>query len=200
MKLCMLTSVSDGTSWAALTTPNHAEWCHRNGHTYVARHLPYDQAVADFTFIESLLEHFDAVWCLDSDAVLTNMHARAEDITLGPGMNVCEEGLHPMCPINCGSVIWRNDDHSRRVLSWLKAAEHEWRRKTWIWQQWIAEQLAGGGWWRSVVTVHPPRTFNSCHHGDLCLWRPGDLVYHPCGMPHPERVARIREMLLEVQR
>lgn len=197
MKVAMITSVSADTPWQSLTTPNHAEWCHWHGATFIARHLPYDQAVRDFRFIRDLLEHFDAVWCLDSDAVVTNMQASLGDISLQRGMNVCEEGLHPLCPINCGSVIWTNHLWSRELLYQLAAAEPEWRGMTWIWQQWVAERLAELG---PRVTVHPARTFNSCHHGDLCLWRPGDIVYHPCGMPHPERVARIREMLEEVQR
>jgi hypothetical protein len=200
MNACMVTSVSDSTAWAALTTPNHAEWCHRHGHTHIARHLPYERAVADFAFLKALLDHFDAVWCLDSDAVVTNMAARLEGVPFRPGMHVCEEGLHPACPINCGSVIWFADDVSRWVLDQLRDAEHEWRRCTWIWQEWIARQRAVGIVWREAVTVHPPRMFNSCHHGTKCLWRPGDWVYHPCGMAHAERVARIREILGEVQR
>lgn len=195
MNAAILTSVSAQTPWATLTTPNHADYCQRHGYTHIARHKPYHEAVADFDFLETVLDHFQAVWCLDSDAVITNHTLSLATLPLRDGMNVCEEGLHPACPINCGSVIWTRHLHSRRVLSWLRTAEPEWRKLTWISQQWIAEQLQTGGWWNTVVTVHPPRTFNSCHHGPKCLWQPGDFVYHPCGMPHAERMARIREHL-----
>ena len=197
MKVAVLSSVSEGTPWASMTSAVTADYCRRHGYTFIARSLPYVEAVADFRFWGSLLGTFDALWCLDADAVITNHTRRLEDLPLRPGMNVCKEGLFEVCPINCGSVIWMADDHSRRVLSWLAASEHEWRQMTWIWQQWIAEQLERG-WWKTVVTVHPPRTFNSCHHGDRCLWAPGDFVYHPCGMPHHERLRAIRETLKEV--
>lgn len=199
MKVAMVTSVSADTPWQSLTTPNHAEWCHRHGATYIARHLPYDQAVADFLFVHDLLDHFDLVWCLDSDAVVTNMQTRLDDISFRPGMNVCEEGLHPSCPINCGSVVWTSGKESQTVLLALSAKESEWRRLTWIWQQWVAERLAR---WplEGRVTVHQARTFNSCHHGDRCLWRPGDFVYHPCGMPHSIRIQFIREQMEAVVR
>lgn len=200
MNAAILTSVSAQTPWAPLTTPNHADYCHRHGYTHIARHLPYDRAVADFDFLASLLGHFDVVWCLDSDAVITNHTVALEGIAIQPGMNVCEEGLHPACPINCGSVIWTHDPQSHLILRELAHAEAEWRRLTWITQQWIAERLGSGEPWTSLVTVHPPRIFNSCHHGDKCLWQRGDFVYHPCGMPHAERMARIRQHLEHVIR
>lgn len=199
MNVAVMTSVSGGTPWAPLTTPNHAEYCLARGYTHIARHLPYSEAVADFAFVSSLLGHFDAVWCLDSDAVVTNMAARLDELPLASGANVCQEGLHDACPINCGSVIWTSCEASRWLLGELEARESEWRPLMWIWQQWMAERLvslAGAG----AVTVHFPRTFNSCHHGEKCLWQPGDFVYHPCGMPHSQRLACITERLKDVVR
>lgn len=200
MNVAMLTSVSHGTPWAPLTTPNHAEYCQRHGYTFIARHLPYDAAVADFDFLLSLIGHFDVVWCLDSDAVVTNMTMRVEDVPLRAGMNVCEEGLDPNGPIiNCGSVMWTASNESRAVLFTLKGNEEEWRGMKWIWQEWLSvgrgHALVG-----QHITVHPVGRFGSCHHGDVNRWSPGAYAYHPCGMGHVERLHVIRGILGQVVR
>ena len=199
MRVAVVSTMSAQTPWSAVTTPNHAEWCERHAATFVARCLPYHEAVADFDFLEDLLRHFDYVWCLDSDAVITNMHTTLDSLELDPGLNVCQEGLHEQCPINCGSTIWGSDWRSRELLALLTKHEPEWRKCTWIWQQWIAERLEVCPV-KGLVRVHPARAFNSCHHGDRCLWQPGDFVYHPCGVPSAQRVSMIHERLKDVHR
>jgi hypothetical protein len=197
VRAVVVSSVSRETPWAAITTPNRVEYCERHGYTFVSRHLPYDEAVADFAFIESLLSHADCVWCLDADALVTDLTQPLDALPLSRGMNVCEEGLGLPPPINCGSVIWTSSDASRHVLRLLRDAEPEWRRLTWIWQQWVGERL---DWLRGLVTVHPPRVFNGCHHGEACQWAPGAFVYHPCGQGVAERMAALAARLADVRR
>ena len=200
MKIAMITSVSDGTPWASLTTPNHAEYCRRRGYTFIARHLPYSEAVVDFNFLLDIFEHFDAVWCLDSDAVITNMNYTVEGIVAysGLSMHVCRENIHEAVRINCGSVIWARG--CGPLVQAIVDHEGEWRPLTWIWQQWVeqlfyGEREAFGIDASKFVAVHPPREFNSCDHGDVRNWQPGDFVFHPCGMPVDQRLGRIRTIL-----
>jgi hypothetical protein len=208
-RIAMVTTVSHGTPWAELTTPNHAEYCLRHGYTFIARALPYDQAVRDFAFLSELLGQFDIVWSLDADAVVTNMANRVEDLPLEPGMNVCEENIStPLPRINCGSVVWVGQA-ATTPLSLIEEAEPQWKGMQWIWQQWVEQQLVKQSdsiediadvWMRKRTTVHPPRTFNSCDHGDVKNWQPGDFVYHPCGESHERRLELIREALGRVVR
>ncbi|CAB4169064.1 hypothetical protein UFOVP898_10 [uncultured Caudovirales phage] len=197
MKIAMVTSVSDCTPWAEFTTPNHSEYCKRNGYTFIARHLPYTEAVGDFAFLLDLLSHFDAVWALDSDAVVTNMSYKVESILAydGNSMHVCREQISDLVRINCGSVIWTPG--CKRLIQSLVDHEAEWRSLTWIWQQWVEQLFYGerqvtGIDARSCITVHPSRTFNSCDHGDVQNWMSGDFVFHPCGEALDRKMASIK--------
>jgi hypothetical protein len=199
MRIAMLTSVSAGcAAWANITTPNHAAYCQQRGYTFIARHLPYSEALADFAFLTSLLDYFDVVWCLDADAVITNMSRRVEDLDLQDGLNVCLEGLRPDVLFNCGSTLWKNSSTVRKIIDELVEHEPAWRRLQFVWQQWLCDRIHDD-WWKNAVKVHPARTFNSCHHGRNCLWEPGDFVYHPCGHVTDARAAMVRAVLAQVQ-
>lgn len=215
-RIAMVTSVSAGTPWAEVTTPNHAEYCLLHGYTFIARALPYDQAVRDFQFLDDLLSIFDIVWCLDSDAVVTDMTKRVQDLPLRRGMNVCRENISTPDPwINCGSVIWARDDpgwssarEARAVIGAIREHESGWSSMQWIWQQWVEGLLRSGPEKPAdhlcrlgdAITVHPPRLFNSCDHGEARNWQPGDFVYHPCGEPAARRLELVRAAMMQVRR
>lgn len=208
MNVALFTSVSANIGeMATLTAANKLEYCLRHGYSLIVDNMPYEQAVRSTDIICHYLDRFDLVWCLDSDAVITNMAKPIHNLEcLGPHMTVCEEGIVKWNRLNCGSTIWRNTPESRQLLLAIAGSLHEWMHMPCGWQTWlqfVAEKFP------SLVTVAPLRAFNSCVWNRPANsrdeigghWRPGDLVYHPCGVyPMSERIEWIRNALEQVIR
>lgn len=201
MKVAVAVSVSGCIAqMASLTTPNKLEYCLRHGYSLFLENREYKDAVRSVrAVIAPLLERFDFVWALDADAVITNLAQPVHELQcLGPAATACEEGIVPWNRLNCGSVVWRAGEKSQRLLELLDASRHEWEGLPCQWQTWMA--CIGG----DLVTAAPLRAFNSCEWthpgGDEgepgTHWRPGDFVYHPCGVfPYVEKIARIATKL-----
>ena len=201
MNVCIFTSVSDGTPWAADTLPNRAEYCLRHGYSLLVRHQHYQHALRCQDELAALLDRFDLVWTLDADCIVTNTRQRIEDVAAGRHVTVCEEGIVDRNRLNCGSMVWRNTPQTRTVLAAIKQSEPEWANPSfhaYSWQSWLAAKADLLGDW---LTIMPQRSFNSVEWdwgGGGCHWQPGDFVYHPCGVEHGSRSAILRERLLEV--
>lgn len=208
MTVAVLTSVSAKIAeLATLTVPNKLEYCLRHGYTLIAENLPYSEAIAKTDRLCHYLDQFDFLWCLDADAVITNMASRIDALgCLGPHATVCEEGIVEWNRLNCGSVVWRNTTTTRALLQQIAACRSEWESLACGWQTWLASErviLSG------ALAVAPLRSFNSCvwnrpGNGEGppgSHWQKGDFVFHPCGVfPQAERLRVIADALQDVVR
>lgn len=206
MRVLVLTSVSVAISEYAMPSLwNKSEYCLRHGYSLLADNRRYEEAVAAADQMIPLFDVFDLIWCLDADAVITNMGIRIEKLDcLGPHVTVCEERIVPWNRINCGSVVWRNTPESIDLMRRVTAAVGEWRGLPCGAQTWLHGEVG------KAVAVAPARAFNSCvwtHPGGQAdpnpggYWEPGDFVCHPCGVyPLADRVAAVKEAMEEVVR
>jgi hypothetical protein len=208
MRVGVFTSVSSNIAdLAAVTVPNKFEYCMRHGYSLIVDNMPYEQAVRSTDTLCHYLDRFDLLWCLDSDAVITDMAKPVHQLeSLGPHMTVCEEGIVEWNKLNCGSTIWRNTPESRDLLRAIAGSFYEWRHMACGWQTWLQFVAKKHP---ALVTVAPLRSFNSCvwnrpGGGDGPAgshWQPGDFVYHPCGVfPMEERISWIQQTLSQVVR
>jgi hypothetical protein len=208
MNVALVTSVSSNVAeLAALTVPNKLEYCLRHGYTLVCDNQPYEQAVANTHLICEYLDRFDLVWCLDCDAIVTDMRLPIHELPcIGPHATVCEEGIVEWNRLNCGSVVWRNTAQSRVLLRTIAESQDHWSAMPCGWQTWLADIATDRP---DVVTVAPLRAFNSCvwnrpaNERDEVggYWQRGDFVYHPCGVyPMDERMRWIAKAFDEVVR
>ena len=208
MRVAVITSASANIAeYATLTMANKVEYCLRHGYSLVMDNQPYELAVRSTHTICDYLDRFDLVWCLDSDAVITDMAKPVHELAcLGPHMTVCEEGIVDWNRLNCGSTIWRNTPESRQLLVAISAAVSQWENLPCQWQTWLQFVAANHP---ELVTVAPLRAFNSCVWNRPANardeigghWQPGDFVYHPCGVfPISERIRWIQHALCQVMR
>lgn len=208
MRVALFTSVSQNIAdMATVTLANKVEYCLRHGYSLIADNRPYADAVAGVSDLVPLLDVYDVLWTLDSDAVITDMEQRIESLDcLGPHVTVCEEGIVDWNLLNCGSVVWRNTPGSRWLMQSISEQRPTWASLPCGWQTWLANISAGIG---DILTVAPLRAFNSCvwnrpGNGEGApgsLWRPGDFVFHPCGVfPHEVRLEYIAAALSQVKR
>lgn len=207
MKVIVATSVSSNIAdYAKLTIPHTAEYCLRHGYSHVVINEPYEEAVGRTDRLADLFKMgFDLVWSIDADCVITDMTKPIHTLDcLGPNITVCEEGIVEWNRINCGSVVWRSTWPTEWVLRSIDAKQDQWRGLPCGWQTWLQ-----GEWAKDVVTVAPLRSFNSCAWNQPggavgtpgSHWRPGDFVYHPCGVfPRELRVACIKGAIGETRR
>lgn len=208
MKCVILTSVSAAIAQvAALTVPNKLEYCLRHGYSLMVENQPYQDAVNNVQRFASYFDQFDMVWTLDADTVITNMTTALHELDcLGPICTVCEENIVPWNYVNCGSVVWRNTPDTRNLLKAIDDAEPVWRGLPCIWQSWLGEAAKQRP---DIVTVATTRAFNSVawthpgggEYAPGSHWRPGDFVFHPCGVfPGEERVRSLTAALAMVVR
>jgi len=200
MSVCILTSVSDNTPWAAVTLPNRVEYCLRHGYSLHVECRPYGWCVGNgHALVLNLLGSHELVWAMDADVLITDMRRRIEDVPgLGPHVTVCEEQIIQDNPINGGSVVWRNTEAAVSFARHSQESVAEWGALRFGWQTWVGGRVADLA---DVLTVLPSRAFNSVEWswgGGGCHWQPGDFVYHPCGIEHHMRASRLRELLPEV--
>jgi hypothetical protein len=207
MSVAIVTSVSANVAeLAALTVPNKLEYCLRHGYTLICDNQPYEEASYNTHYLCDYLDRFDLVWTLDSDAIVTDMTQRIEDVPfLGPHVTVCEEGIVEWNRINCGSIVWRNTPAARGLLHAIHASIDEWTRLACGWQTWLQHIKAEP---ENLITVAPIGAFNSCVWNRPANardeigghWSPGDFVYHACGVfPYSERLCWIKKALEQVK-
>ena len=201
MRVVVVASVSSNIApLAMLTAPNKAEYCLRHGYSLLLENRPYADAVRNIAdVVVPLLERFDLVWTLDSDAVITDMTRPVHGLDcIGLGATVCLEGIVDWNKLNCGSILWRAGERSKRLLEMIRDSYEEWVGLPCQWQTW----MAGVG--EDLVSVAPLRAFNSCawsHPGGGsglpgCHWQPGDLVFHPCGIfPGEARMSAVKAVI-----
>jgi hypothetical protein len=204
MRAAIMTSVSRNIAeMASLTVPNKLEYCLRHGYSLIVENRPYHEVASSMVTLCSYLDQFDFLWCLDSDAVITDMSTPFHELPcIGPHATVCEEGIVEWNWVNCGSVVWRNTAECRTILSAIHAEEQTWRQMPCSWQTWFGDLAKSRP---DLISVAPVGSFNSCewtHPGGGPTkkpgshWMPGHLVWHPCGVfPMADRVEAIRNML-----
>ena len=202
-RVLVMTSVSSRiASYASMTIPRVAAYCLKHGYSHLVINENYERAAGMTARLAGLLhqEWFDVIWTLDADCVITNLDVQIHTLgCLGPDVTICEEGIVDWNLINCGSIVWRSTDKTRWLLKAIQERQSEWRSLPCIWQTWLHRPE-----FRDVVAVAPLRSFNSTawthpggsHGAPGCHWRPGDLVFHPCGIyPIEARATAIREVL-----
>ena len=158
MNVAMTTSVSSNIAeLAMLTTPNKLQYCLKHGYHLVVDNRPYDEAVDTFAeTMLTLLDQYDLVWGLDSDALITNMDVPIHALPcIGPGMTVCPEGIVDWNLLNCGSTIWKSGHKSRYLLETLRDRREDWIDMPCQQQTWFGQCVkAGAG---DLITVAPLR-------------------------------------------
>jgi len=197
-RVAIVTSVSEGTPWASIVMPSRLEYGIRHGCTIVALPGTYPAcAVESLSLTRLLLESYDLVWTLGADCLITNHAVCIADVAeLGPHMTICEELIGPHTLFNADSIVWKATAETRRLLDYLANRPAEWIDSPFMLQCWLRDNmhsLAG------VVTVAHARAFNSVDCGK-CFWKPGDLVYHPCGAPTQQRCDALRNRLEDIVR
>lgn len=204
MKVALVTSVSANIAkLAAVTVPNKLEYCLGHDYSLIVDNRPYDEAVhALRSVLVPLLDVYDLVWALDSDAVITDMTKPIHTLPcLGPGLTVCEEGIVGWNRLNCGSMVWRAGSRSRYLINRIDESTAEWAAAPCGWQSWLGSYAAA---FSDEMTVAPLRSFNSCAWnlpgGSIgesgSHWEHGDFVFHPCGVyPQSERIEVVRSVL-----
>jgi hypothetical protein len=208
MNVAIVTSVSANVAdMATITTPNKLEYCLRHGYSLVLDNQPYDEAVLNTHHIANYLNRFDMVWTMDADTVITDMTQRIETLPyIGPHMTVCEEGIVEWNRFNCGSVVWRNTPETRGLLHAIHGRADEWRSLPCQWQTWLSHITCEPA---NLITVAPVGAFNSCVWNRPANardeigghWKPGDFVYHPCGVfPASEKLKWVQKALQTVTR
>lgn len=198
MRVAIATSISQGCSaFAKATTPSKLAYCLRHDYSLVLINRPYVEAVVEGLrdLWRMLDDGYDLIWGLDADCLITGTAPIHQLPELGDHITVCEEQIVNWNRLNCGSMVWRNTDRTRIVLSEMIAAEPQWRGMPCQSQTWLAENAPMLG---DAVKIVRQRSFNSVawnHSGGGCHWQPGDLVYHPCGIvPHSLRAEALREL------
>lgn len=205
MSVAIVTSVSANIAdFAEVTVPNKLAYCLRHGYSLVADNEVYETAVRRVDRLCDYLDRFDVVWTLDADTLITNMDVPIHELPcLGPDVTVCEEGIVDWNRLNCGSMVWKNTFPSRWLAQTITALAPVWGGMACGWQTWLAEVAPSLG---SALTVAPLRSFNSCvwnrpggGEGEPgSHWRPGDLVYHPCGVfPRGEKLRLLKAMVTD---
>lgn len=198
MKIAILTNTSDEIKHTSkLTVSNKYEYCERHNYALIVNNEPYDSANMDVMRKKaSLLNIYDMVWALDSDALITNMTIRVEELScLGPHMTVCPEGITKWSLLNCGSTIWKKTDKTFALLKKLHECIPEWKAMPCGWQSWLQVYQDHIG---DAVTIAPLRSFNSCvwnmPGGGIGTpgsnWQHGDFVCHANGIFPYEPVRR----------
>lgn len=198
VKVALVTSVSAGTPWAEITMPGRLEYCIRHGYTNVIYCESYADAVGGYGRLLPLLDAHDLVWTLDADCLITDHTKRIEDVPdLGPHVSICEEGIGPHALVNGGSIVWRATHGTRSLLHEILEAGPEWETLTYSLQQWLMIHHARLADRLKVCDKH---AFNGAAHANVCVWREGDLVYHPCGDAPELRCDKLRQRLASVVR
>lgn len=90
---------------AEITIPNTAEYCTRHGYSlFVTVEEEYDKytGLEKLRNIKTLLPHFDVVFSMDCDSIITNHNRMIEDYINGEGDFFVAEGL------NCGVFAIKN--------------------------------------------------------------------------------------------
>lgn len=191
MKVAICTSASQNTPWIETTISNHLEYCIRHNYTMVLSCEPYEQALDGFGKLNYLLDQYDLVWTLDADCLITDLSKKIEEIPeLGPHVSICEQGFGSAF-VNAGSMVWKATKQSRELVDEIVASKPEWQSLTFNIQDWLMKHSTRLS---DRLTICPKRTFNSVHHGNIMLWKPGDFVYHPCGFPTNDRCRVLQEM------
>jgi len=207
MRVAIFTNVSKEIEpMARLTNPNKLEYCTKHNYSLIVNNQPYKSIVAGMASLINLLNMYDVLWTMDADTLITNMNIKIEELEcLGPHMTVCEEGIVPWNLINCGSIVWKNTNESKAILTAITQNKASWEPLVCGWQTWLAANKNNLG---DIMTVAPLRSFNSCvwnkpgnGPGDPgSHWQEGDFVYHPCGVfPYDtERLVNIQNTLNKV--
>lgn len=199
MRVAILSSISRGcAAFAQATIAAKLRYCLRHGYSLTLTNRPYETAVSEGLLdLLKVLDDYELVWILDSDALITGTQPIHEVPGLGPHVSVCRETISTANPINCGSMVFAATERTRRLIREIYDAEHEWRRLPCLWQSWLTDRLPQLQA-EKTLTLLPPKAFNSTvwtHSGGGSHWEPGDLVYHPCGVtPHELRAEAIREI------
>lgn len=194
MKVAIYTSASQNTPWIKTTISNHLEYCIRHNYTMVLSCEPYEQALNEFGKLNYLLDQYDLVWTLDADCLITDLTKRIEEIPeLGPHVSICKEGLGPHSLVNGGSMVWKSTKQSHELIDEIVASKPEWESLTFNIQDWLMKHRVRLS---DRLTICPERTINSSDSPYICLWEPGDFVYHPCGLPTETR-CKILEIMIE---
>ena len=201
----MFTSVSANIAEIAnLTMPNKLEYCLKHDYSLIIDNQKYEDAVNRTHAITHLFDEYDIVWCLDSDAIITNMNIPFHLLEcLGENITVCEEKMVNWNRINCGSMVMKNTLKTKTLLQLISTTKHQWEKLPTQWQTWLANKADFLG---DMLTIAPVRSFNSLEWnlpGGSSDWGPpgsnwhsGDLVYHPCAVfPREERIKYLKNAL-----
>lgn len=176
-RICVLSIADDNMKLLReCTFPNKQAYCDKHGYTFIGKtdvfrmekdKEPRNGSWAKLPFVLELMSEFTHIFCIDADAVITNMDVKIESL-IDDDHNfwVCNDQNGR----NCGSMI-------------VKSCEETWRflRDAWdrhndsgVWEQQAIGDLLRENPHRISEKVLDQRAMNSYP----CNWEKGDFVLH----------------------
>lgn len=218
-KFCVITAnLSNYADMAALTDANKREYCERHGYDFQhLDHVPekwksnghaWGQTWARMDFMRQLISErkWDWLWCLGTDALITNLTIPLLDrVTPHAHIVIASDWA---APVQADSFLVRCSPEGDEYLARLLEAFDAYKEHTWVENQVMIETLPT---WRHLMWIVPQRMLNAYNYdfykhlspqcqgkdslGNDGQWQPGDFVLHLPGLALPVRMSEIRRTL-----
>jgi len=180
---------------AEVSLPNKAAYCARHGYDFIERTDGFDArrplSWSKIKFVREVLPGYDWVFWSDVDSLVMEPAVRLEEFADEEAdLVLCHEDFGVgVYNVNCGQMLFKNSDWSRRFL------DDVWRQTRFIhdrlWEQRAVIHLL----WKSDLSDHvhlvTQRRFNSY----LCNYAKGDFLLHLADMPDEKRLEIMRRIV-----
>jgi SAM-dependent methyltransferase len=190
---------------AAVTVPNHREYCQRWGLEYLGEERePGDRHAAwlHFQLLREALPRFDWVVCLDLDLIFLN-HTISLETYLDPDADFIT--TYDVNGLNCGVMLVRNTEWARSFLRRLWEAGPRFNGHPSSEQTALTYLLYKEP--KKRWKVLPQKGLNSFLYGEYPWldypegnYSSGDLILHMPARPNPRRIEVFQHYLREVIR
>ena len=189
----LVTTVCIGDDYARQVEPAMATkraYCARHGYPFEVLRTSFSSgrhpSWQKLPFLLRVLPHFDWVWMVDADVLVTNPKWRLESL-IGRHSQDLILSLDCGAHVNCGSFFIRNCDWSRQLLAEWNSDKYLWKTDA-CWEQDILIELMAQNFLdiNSHAVRVSQREFNSFYKpfADVPVqskWRPGDFACHVSG-------------------
>lgn len=211
-KFCVVTAYQDDLPWRTLgdlTSSTKVAYCKAKGYGFRCYRSGWDVARpmswSKLHFVLDALRHYEWVFWIDADAIVTNPNVGLssfitgkEDMVLCRVQHLGEMNRHEQV-MNCGVFLLRSGEFAEKLVEtlWSKAhcVNHAWwEQKAFIEAYDESEEL------RSRVRVLPAKAFNSVPlwrdtMSNEAKWSPGDFICHVAAYEVQDRIGIIQRFL-----
>jgi hypothetical protein len=211
-KFCVVTAYQDDLPWRTLgdiASSSNVAYCRRKGYGFRAFRSGWDttrpMSWSKLKFISETLKHYEWVFWIDADAVITNHNVSLssfitdnEDMVICSVQHISEAERHQSI-INCGVFMLRSGDFANKLIDTLWGKTHRINHEWWE-QMAFIEAYNESEDVRSRVKVMPAKTFNSVPPWRTTMskdvkWTHGDFVVHFSAYPVGVRIGMMRRLL-----